>query len=237
MQFSIETHDSLPSTQDSLKQKAEDGAPEGSVVQALEQTAGRGRQGNVWTSPPGNLYLSVLLKPDCSPQDAGQLAFVVALAVSGAMSGYTDASKITLKWPNDILVSGLKISGILLESNINNNIVNSVFCGIGLNVSAPPEGAISVHDLTSDQPDITTVRDGLLDHLATEYTGWREKGFAQVRERWLKQAHGLNGPVTARMQDSEKSGTFRGIDENGALIMDVNGTDTLIQAADIHFGA
>lgn len=239
MDWRIETYDSVGSTQDILKEQAMSGAAEGVVIQGLEQRSGRGRHGNHWISPKGNLYLSILLRPDCSPERAGQLAFVLALAVGETVQFCLAPElqqNVTLKWPNDILFNGLKVSGILLETNIKTNVVDAVFVGVGMNVLAPPDGHVGLRDVCDTVPSIDTCRDVLLDKLAWWYGAWQQKGFAPVRAAWLKQAHGLGQQVTARMPQSQESGIFEGIDGNGALILKQANGITTIQAAEVHFG-
>lgn len=239
MDWSVEIFDSVDSTQDLLKDRALSGAPEGTVVQGLEQLKGRGRHGNTWISPKGNLYLSILLRPECPAQVTGQLAFVVALAVGDAVGSFLtqgEQDSIRLKWPNDILYNGLKISGILLETNINNASIDAVYVGVGVNVERPPEGHIGLSDIAGGTVSVDECRAVLLDNLARWYGVWRQKGFAPVREAWLKQAHGIGQPVRARMPRGEEHGIFEGIDGYGALILKQGDEIKTIQAAEIHFG-
>lgn len=237
--WNIDVHDSVDSTQDILKQKAEDSTPEGAVIHGLEQIKGRGRHGNTWISPKGNLYLSILLKPECELVRAGQLAFMMALAVGDTVSHFLsveDQKKVSLKWPNDILYNGLKISGILLETNINKDCIKDLFIGVGVNIDTPPEGHIGLKEISEKTVSIETCRAVLLEKLADWYGTWQQKGFAPIRAAWLKQAHGLGLTVTARMPHASESGIFDGIDESGNLILRMEGGTKLIQAADIHFG-
>lgn len=239
MDWSITIFDSVGSTQDLLKDRAADGAPEGTVIHGLEQLKGRGRHGNTWISPKGNLYLSILLRPDCPVDQAGQLAFVLALAVGGAVQTFLPEEKrdlVRLKWPNDILYNGLKISGILLETNINNSFVEAVFVGTGVNVLAPPDGHAGLNDIALNSVSVEACRAALLDNLAHWYDVWQQKGFAPVRSAWLKQAHGLGQTVTARMPNSQESGIFDGIDDSGALILRQDDGPKAIRAAEVHFG-
>ncbi|HYC65338.1 MAG TPA: biotin--[acetyl-CoA-carboxylase] ligase, partial [Reyranellaceae bacterium] len=106
--------DSVGSTNDEAGRLAESGAAEGTVVWALEQTGGRGRRGRVWASPRGNLYSSTILRPDCAPVRAAELGFVAGLAVADLAKG----RDVRLKWPNDVLVDGGKVAGILPESSV-----------------------------------------------------------------------------------------------------------------------
>ena len=143
----------VSSTQDIVKLAAKDGDPEGYIVQAMMQADGKGRHGNVWKSPMGNLYMSVLLRPECAVMRAGEFAFVVAVALYEALQQYIDTDKhnITLKWPNDILVDGRKISGILLESNLTDEKLDGLVAGIGVNILIAPDGAVTLQEVASEQ--------------------------------------------------------------------------------------
>ncbi len=132
---------SVGSTNDEAKRFALSGEAAGLVVTAGEQTAGRGRQRRVWTSPPGNLYLSILLRPTCPLARVPEIGFVAAVAVAGAVAGLLDASaRVRCKWPNDILVDGRKVAGLLLETATDaDGCVDWVVLGIGLNIASHPE--------------------------------------------------------------------------------------------------
>jgi BirA family biotin operon repressor/biotin-[acetyl-CoA-carboxylase] ligase len=237
-QVSLLSH--VPSTQDAVRDLAAAGAPEGTVVQALMQTAGRGRQGNQWTSPMGNLYMSILLRPDCTAMAAGQISFVAAVALSAAMDEVIAPGHVkTLKWPNDILIDGRKCAGILLESDLDKNgRVNSLILGMGVNVMAPPEDRVGLMQVGKGQIPIHPFRDKILSHLAAYYGHWRKDGFAEIRETWLQQAHGLGQPVTARLKDRHYTGVFKDIDKDGALRMELDDHKILdISAGEVYFPA
>jgi BirA family biotin operon repressor/biotin-[acetyl-CoA-carboxylase] ligase len=116
--FLIQHHERLGSTNDEARRLAASGAPHGTVIHADEQAAGRGRFGRTWYSPPGNLYLSVLLRVDLPPERVSELSFVTALTVADAVDALLPKQmKSTLKWPNDVLVNDGKIAGILVETH------------------------------------------------------------------------------------------------------------------------
>ncbi len=234
----IQVLGTTPSTQDIVHGLAENGEPEGLAIQALQQTKGRGRHGNEWSSPIGNLYLSTLLRPVCKPDKAGQMAFVTALALSRAMDDVMEEGHVkTLKWPNDILIDGKKISGILLETRLDKHgRVDYLIIGTGVNIFAPPEGAEGLDRIKKERLAVNTFRDIYLGHLRDAYQAWQDKGFAPVREAWLKQAHGLDKPMKIRLPEVSYEGVFRGIDETGALIADVDGARRIFTAGDVHFG-
>jgi len=236
IEWKIHTYAQLSSTQDYVKELGDEGLPEGTLVQCLAQTKGRGRHGNSWTSPMGGLYMSALLRPECSAQEAGQLSFVVAVAVSAAMDEILAKGHIkTLKWPNDILIDGKKCAGILLESGMTGTKVDWIAAGVGINIMSAPEDAICLQDVSKGkQVPIHPFRDIVLGHLAAHYNHWRDKGFADIRETWLAQAHALGQEITARTGSGETMGVFKGIDDTGALILEsTTGDSQSINAAEI----
>lgn len=132
------------STNADAKAAAERGEPEGLVIQAERQMAGKGRQGRVWDSPAGNLYASLLLRPNCSAEAAGHYSFVTALAVQATLAELLPQQPVTLKWPNDVLVNGKKISGILLEAApLSENIIPWLVIGVGINCLFHPQTGIN----------------------------------------------------------------------------------------------
>src|SRR6266568_1323624 len=136
----IEHHARLGSTSDLLKEKAREGAPEWAAVLADEQTGGRGRQGRAWASPPGGLYLSVLLRPRFAPASLIPLAAGVAVVEALGEHGVT----AELKWPNDVLAGGRKLAGILAEASSSSSGLEWVVLGVGMNLLAPAEAATAV---------------------------------------------------------------------------------------------
>lgn len=239
VQWNVTVVGTAESTQGLVRRAAQAGEDEGYAVQALQQTRGRGRHGNEWDSPIGNLYLSALLRPGCTPTEAGQLAFVVALALSSAIGAYLDPDKNrkTLKWPNDILIDGAKLSGILLESNLDaGGQVDWLIIGTGVNIFAPPEGRAGLDMLKIKPIFVNKFRDEYLAALGATYALWQEKGFAPIREEWLQQAHGLGQPLTVRLPETSFAGLFDGIDDKGSLLLNVDGAVRTFTAGEVHFG-
>ncbi len=233
MDFKVHTYASLPSTQDYVKELSAEGLPEGTVVQCLEQQKGRGRRGNKWDSPLGNLYVSVLLRPDCPIQQAGQLSFVAAVALSAAMDEVLEEGhNKTLKWPNDILIDGKKVSGILIEKE-----GDGYALGMGVNILAAPENAVCLKDLSGEnRVAIHPFRDLVLEKLGQYYTQWQEHGFADIRAAWLAQAHGLNENLKVTVSGKEQEGVFKEINEDGALILeDHKGKIFDISSGEVYF--
>lgn len=236
--WQVKTLSHLPSTQDDMRQRASDGEAEGAVTQALMQTAGRGRLGNQWSSPLGNLYMSLLLRPHCPVNIAGQLAFVLAVALSDAIEAIIAPGHVkTLKWPNDILIDGRKCAGILLETQLSGHgIVDYVVAGIGVNILAPPEDRIGLQAVAANAVAIHPFRDLALDRIGRYYRQWQADGFAPIRALWLAQVHGLGQPASARIKDGVTQGVFKGIDADGAFLLELpDGGMKTVQAGEICF--
>lgn len=238
--WNIEVFDKLPTTQDLAIVRAEEGVAEGCVIQAMIQEAGRGRQGNTWESPLGNLYMSLVLRPMCTPDLAGQISFVIGLAVSAAMDPYVmPEHKKTLKWPNDILIDGKKCAGILLESSLSpDGIVEKLIVGMGINIHSPPADRIGLQQVAGEKRlAVHRFRDEILAQIADHYEGWKGAGFEPARRDWLKQAHGLNHKISARLADRTEKGIFRDIGPDGALLLEASdGKEVAVRAGEVYFG-
>ena len=232
------------STNADLKQAAEAGEAEGLVIQALRQTAGRGRQGRAWDSPEGNLYASILLRPACSLRDIGYYSFIAALAVHDTIAAFLPQEVIELKWPNDVLVKGGKISGILLESSPGDaDGVAWLVIGIGVNVLHCPEQALypttslalaSREAGMSGEPSVDATLAVLLEKFEARRQQFLRNGFAPLRQDWLARAK--RGAITARLPHETVEGLFCGLNEEGALILRLaDGRERAIAAGDIFF--
>ena len=137
--FSLEAFDSIGSTNEEALARARAGAPEGTVIWARQQTGGRGRRGRSWSSPPGNLYCSLLLRPAVPPAQAAQLGFVAAVGMAEALLAVLPAERrLSCKWPNDLLIDGAKIAGILPEAEAAGRNVEALVLGMGINVESHP---------------------------------------------------------------------------------------------------
>ncbi len=230
----IESFDTLESTQELVKQRAVDGEAEGLVAQALEQSGGKGRHGREWVSPKGNLYLSILLGPECSASEAAQLSFAAALAVSQTIDEYiTDKSMKVLKWPNDVFLDGKKCAGILLETELNESgDVEWLVLGVGINIVSAPDIGVAVQDYTEQEINLEEFRDHFLAHLSS----YKEKEFSEVRGLWLKHAHKPGTKLQIKLGNREEAGYFHDIDEAGNLLL--RGEDDeihTISAGDVYF--
>ncbi len=207
---------------------AREGASAGTVVIADEQTGGKGRLGRSWISPPGvNLYLSLILRPPVTTAVAPQLNLLAAVAVADAI---LEVSSLTpsIKWPNDVLVDGKKVCGILAEMQTGAGVLQSVVLGIGVNVNAPlsafpPE----LHDKASSlflvggcMLDRAAFTAALLTHLEKFYVLWLEQGFLAIRPAWERHAAALIGrDITVAAPEGTIAGVVLGLDSDGALLL------------------
>ncbi|MDY0870408.1 biotin--[acetyl-CoA-carboxylase] ligase [Dongia rigui] len=236
--FRVETLAEIDSTNDALKARAMLGAEEGIVLRADVQTAGKGRRGRFWVSEAGNLYTSLLLRPTKTPAEAATLGFVMAIALGRLLRAVLNVP-VEHKWPNDVLVDGAKISGILLESGgITGGKVDWLVLGIGVNLRHHPAETLypTTDLLASGGPPLTP--DQALDLLLAEfrplYAAWVAGGFAALRADWLAHCRGLGDPIMARLERGEVSGRFEDIDADGTLLLRMDdGALKRIAAGDI----
>lgn len=240
--FRLLALDSTPSTNNEALACAQAGDAGRLWVVAREQTAGRGRHGRAWSSPAGNLYASLLLIDPCEPATAPQLGFVAGLALHDAVAALTrlPAPRLGLKWPNDLLLDGAKVAGILLEGHrLARGGVFAVIVGIGVNVSiAPTDTAYRATSFAEAVGPISVeaLIEALSTSMASRLAGWDGgRGFADIREAWLAHASGLGREVSVRLPKREAKGLFAGMDASGRLILDAAGGRELIDAGDLFF--
>ncbi|HZT87190.1 MAG TPA: biotin--[acetyl-CoA-carboxylase] ligase [Stellaceae bacterium] len=219
-------HDTLPSTNDEAKRLARQDEAEGAVVWAREQTAGRGRRGRTWLSPRGNLSLSLMLRPREPAAKAAQLGFATALALAEALDDVVPSGlEIRLKWPNDVLVNGRKLAGILLESETaSNGRLEFLIIGVGANLAIAPQGtefpstsltAEGVHAL--DPQRLLALFVSAFDRWLQR---WRQDGFGPLRTAWLARAAARGETVRVRLERESYDGRFLGLDDDGALVLE-----------------
>jgi BirA family transcriptional regulator, biotin operon repressor / biotin---[acetyl-CoA-carboxylase] ligase len=233
----IKTYETLGSTNAEALALARAGERGPLWITARSQSAGRGRRGSTWASPPGNLYATLLLTAPAPPAQAPQLCFVAALALHDAVSGIAPVPgpRLALKWPNDLLLDGAKIAGILIEGE--SKPAFAVAIGIGVNCAAHPDDtAFPATDLAAAGAMVTP--DGLLAALAeamqTRLAQWnRGQGFAAIRADWLKRADGLGREIRVRLPERELTGRFEGLDEAGRLLLKGPGGVSTVTAGDV----
>lgn len=211
-------------------------------ILALRQTAGRGRRGRAWTDPEGNFAASYLCRPLGTPDEAALRSFVAALALYDALVAATGRAELfALKWPNDVLLNGGKLAGILLESLGRGAQTGHLAIGIGVNLRATPlteEGAVPPVSLKGET-GIGIAPEAFLDLIAPAFAHWEGQlvtyGFAPVRTAWMSRAARIGQPMLARTVTEAHEGIFEGIDATGALILRGPRGVRNIAAADIYF--
>jgi BirA family biotin operon repressor/biotin-[acetyl-CoA-carboxylase] ligase len=236
---------STGSTSDDAARAAREGDPGGLWIVAGEQTAGRGRHGRHWTSPQGNLYASLLLIDPCEAALAPQLGFIAGLALHEAVEAVTGvgAPRLALKWPNDLLVDGAKVSGLLLDGHRVGRL--AVVIGMGVNVAiAPTDTPYPAVALQSLKPGVSRedVFAALSSSFARTVSAWSASrrtnpadAFRAVRSLWLERAAGLGQEVALRLPSGERRGIFEGLDSLGRLQLKTSTGMELIDAGDLYF--
>ena len=255
--FRLEAHASVGSTNAIALDHAREGDPGKLWVVSKRQESGRGRRGRVWATAEGNLAATLLLIVGHDLKTAATLGFVAGLALADALNAVVPNGRIAiapdggsgvrgnrfeLKWPNDVLADGAKLSGILLESAMLDNERSALAIGIGVNVVAYPEDvpypATSLNALGA-ACDAETLFLALSDAWSDNMRVWNDgRGLNQIRQRWLSRAAGLGGQVAVRVDGTVVRGVFETIDEDCRFVIrDDSGAIQKIAAGDVHFGA
>ncbi len=224
----LEVYDTLPSTSDFCRARAADGEFDGLAVMARRQTQARGSRGRDWTSPPGNLSLSVLMRPCEMARDAGQWSLLAGVALADTLAHcLPDPSALQLKWPNDVLLNRGKLAGILVDSAAGSDgALDWLVIGLGVNLAvSPPVPGRTVACLAdvAAPPSPDEFASGLLARL----TFWREvrayEGFRPVRDAWLARAPANGSHVTLRIGERLIGGGFAGLADDGGLLLNTDG--------------
>ncbi|MDX8394866.1 MAG: biotin--[acetyl-CoA-carboxylase] ligase [Mariprofundaceae bacterium] len=220
------TLDKIDSTNAEIMRQADKGADEGLVVFAEQQTQGKGRMGRSWhTLGEDALALSLLLRPNISPQYVSQLSLVTAVAIQKALSVFAD--DIRIKWPNDLLYHGAKIAGILTEMRAEPGLVHAVVTGIGINIRAPKQGWPD--DITQAVTDLSTVAgkdicrmnvaQAIIEAMDETYDTYLAQGFDPIREQWWLAHAACNQPVRVHNGKEYIDGIAQDLDSDGALLL------------------
>lgn len=236
--FRIEQVAEIDSTNEACRLRALAGESAGLVIRADCQTAGRGRRGRTWTSPAGNLYASLLLRPERAPSEAAALGFAAVMAIGDVAERLLPAgATVQHKWPNDLLVNGRKTSGILLEAQ-----PGFLTLGIGVNLAShPADTPYPATDLVTEgaapiAPQALLER--LLAAFVPLYERWETEGFAALLSTWRRRAAGLGTHIKVRLERETLTGVFRGLDPDGTLRLALSdGTERRIAAGDVYFPA
>ena len=214
-------------------------------ILAHRQTAAHGRRGRPWASLPGNFAATLAMRPEGTAEAAALRSFVAALALYDAFAAVTGrAGSFALKWPNDVLLNGGKVAGILLESAGAGRGVQRLAIGIGVNLVAAPSAAEVEPGATppvslAGETGVAIGALEFLDHLAPAFASWENRfsafGFAPVRNAWLARAARRGERVTARTGTETHVGRFETLDDDGALVIATSEGRRAIAAADIFF--
>lgn len=233
----IERFAEIGSTSDICAARARAGEPDGLVLLAAMQTAGRGRSGRAWASPVGNLYMSVLLRPACPAVQGGQFALLAGLSLAEALAAcWGEPRKIGLKWPNDVMIGPAKLAGVLLDASVDAaGMIEWLVMGFGANLVAAPaltgRETIALADI-APPPLPEPVAQALLARLAFWRADLARDGGAALRAAWLARAH---APGTGLSVDGGRLvGAFEGIDAAGSLLLRMpNGAVQIVRSGDV----
>lgn len=235
--------DSVGSTNTEAMSRARDSGASGPLwIVAGQQAAGRGRLGRQWSSPPGNLYASLLLTDPCEPHRAPELGFVAGAALAGAARARVgEVAGLGLKWPNDLVCNGAKLSGMLLEATRLPSGVFAAVIGIGVNCRSHPQiGAYPTTDLEAirnGSGDPASLFEALSDAMARALDLWARGGnFDAIRERWLGACPGLGAPIRVALGERIVEGVFETIDPHGRLVVLTAQGPVSIDAGDVLLG-
>ena len=231
------------STSNTARELARQGAPEGTLVVAEEQTAGRGRRGRSWNCPFGRgLLFSLVLRPMVHPACAPQVTMVAAVAMARAIEKVTGLTP-GIKWPNDLLLEGKKVCGILTELDAEPEAVSHVVIGVGVNVNVPagdlePDRATSLQVRTGKDVGRVRLLQEALRQLEEWYRVWQAGGFPVIRAEWQKRSVTVDRLVRVRLGDITLAGRAAGVDEEGALLLELpDGTVQRLMAGEVTFEA
>ncbi|MBU8907275.1 biotin--[acetyl-CoA-carboxylase] ligase [Desertibacillus haloalkaliphilus] len=238
----IQYYETVTSTQEIAHRLAQDGAREGTVVVADEQTGGKGRLGRVWHSPIGtSISMSLILRPSIPPQQAPQLTLLAAVSVVRGIQAATGI-ECEIKWPNDILLDGKKVVGILTELQSEPDRVHSVIIGIGINVNHRKEQfpseireiATSLGIEKGEEIARADVIRSVFEEFETLYQRYLNEGFKPIKQLWESHAISLGKQIKASTVQNVLYGVATGITDDGVLLLeDEEGTVHKIYSADI----
>jgi BirA family biotin operon repressor/biotin-[acetyl-CoA-carboxylase] ligase len=237
------TFDEIDSTNAEAARRAGAGDAGPYWLRATRQSAGRGRRGRSWTSEPGNLFITYLGASSRPPGEIALLSFATALAVADVADSVIGRPVALVKWPNDVMVLGRKIAGILLESGALGDGRIWIAVGVGVNIASVPDGVEQPIAALASFADgkaisVDAVEQTLRRRLGFWAGRFEREGFAPLRDAWLARAHGLQAPAVARVGQEEVSGVIRGLSSEGALELELpDGRTRLITAGEVFFGA
>ncbi len=226
--YHLLTYQHLDSTNDEARRLAEGGGAHGAFIWALNQMDGRGRRGNEWVSQRGNLFVSALLQPECEFKNLPQLSFVAAAAAHASVAPVLPAAELKLKWPNDLMLGGAKLAGLLLESfeTIDEDTGETkrwAVIGLGMNIENAPANlerpATCMRHAGVELISAKIVLSRFIHHFVEWYELWQDDGFEPIKKYWLNHALHKDEPMEVLMGDECIMGTFAGMDDTGSLLL------------------
>ena len=238
--FTIQSYDKVESTNSLIFELAKIGSVNHNhIIESRIQTIGKGRYGRKWQSYPDNLYFSLLLKPNKDIAFSSLLSFVGVAAMGLAIEELVEKpATINYKWPNDILINGKKIAGLLLESDYSQNKTNFVIIGIGVNITASPDDTpYPASNLKNElECDINpkVLLKTFLNKFSDLYKNWLDFGFKATRNLWLTKAFNLNKEIIVNLSNEQIKGKFKDLDDNGNLVLELeNNKIRLISSGEV----
>jgi len=226
---------SVESTNEVAKKLAVSGVDSGTVVWAKEQLSGKGRHGRSWSSPPGNLYVSIIQRPNCKPSEGSQIGFVASVSLVETINSLTGI-KVTLKWPNDLLINEKKVAGILLESSSSDSDkLDWVIIGVGLNVLSCPKHIKDTTCLNTEgaRLSVEELLQGFLMKLYSKISEWDEQGFEIIRQKWMIYAPIQGSETRVRLPVGEVTGKYCGLDCSGNLLIETKNGIKSIETGEV----
>jgi BirA family biotin operon repressor/biotin-[acetyl-CoA-carboxylase] ligase len=235
--FRIEQVADIDSTNEACRRRALAGEGAGLVIRADRQSAGRGRRGRSWESPAGNLYASILLRPQRPAAESAALGFAAVIAVGNVIAPLVKGA-VQHKWPNDLLIDGAKVMGMLLE--MQGTADPFVVLGIGVNIVSHPANtpypATDLLDSGAAPIAPQALLERILGALVPLYDAWAANGFAALLPAWKRRAAGLGQPIEVRLERETISGLFKDLEPDGTLRLGLSdGSERRIAAGDVYF--
>lgn len=237
--FTIDDYHKIPSTNDLLFELAANNQiSHNHIIRAEIQENGHGRYGRNWDSPQGNLYFSLLIRPNKILENPSLLSFIAAVAISQTIAALKPDLNIAHKWPNDILLNDKKLAGILLKTAGNKEKIDFIIIGIGLNIiSHPAQANFAATDLKSEKIEAINLQELLkkfLNNFENLYEKFLNFGFTPIRNLWLQRAFKLNQTIIVNLSNQKITGCFKDLNNSGNLILeDENGQLKIISSAEI----
>ena len=238
--YSIVTYDNIDSTNSEAKRLCSVRNMGHLVIWCMNQTHGYGKLKKYWESCSGNLTFSIIIPHKYHAQIVGHFLFIAALSVYHSVLSifkrHNINKKISLKWPNDILIDGAKLSGILIENLESKMHNNHMIIGIGINITEKPEGinSCSLSDFTEEKIDISEIMVSILNHIESYRNKWLLNGFDDIKSEWLSHAHNIRQEILISTPSKKIKGIFTSINSDGAILITLkSGLSTAITIGEI----